>query len=84
MAKRTPALNSAVAADMARMVEEGFNAYLSTYLPGLFPDYTDPAVQDCIITGMAAAFKRHDAAVKCAFSTALALTLLDHETEPAK
>lgn len=78
-------LPPSVVADMEVMVADGVAAYLTTYLPKLFPagTYRSGQVQDIILAGVATAVRRYEATVDAPVCRALALALLDAATPAA-
>ena len=74
---RNPEMNAEVREKLEDVVAIGVFTYTNEFTRDLFPDYTAPPVQDCIVSGLARAIRMYEGATGRPFASALALALLE-------
>jgi hypothetical protein len=80
-AKKTVVKTPAVRKQLTDWVAAGVYTYTHELTRRLFDDFQDPASQDCVVDGLAAAIIRYQETTGRPIAQALALALIDHKEQ---
>ena len=74
---RNPEMTAELRTQLEDIVAVGVFTYTHGFTKDLFPDFTQPEVQDCIVAGLVQAIARYQKATRRPIAQALGLALLD-------